>query len=55
VADKWDPVRKGLDKWMGLVPKFGVVWIVLDILPHLPDALAKKIVDKALSALGLGD
>jgi hypothetical protein len=40
---------------LSLVPKFGVAWIVLDILPHLPDAIAKKIVDKVLNVLGLGD
>lgn len=26
-----------------------------DVLPHLPDHIAKKIVDKVLDALGLGD
>lgn len=55
MADKWEPVRKGLDRWLALLPKFGIAWIVLDILPHLPDALAKKIVDKFLGMIGLGD
>lgn len=55
MADKWEPVRKGLDRWLALVPKFGIAWIVLDILPYLPDELAKKIVDKFLGMIGLGD
>jgi hypothetical protein len=31
------------------------LYMLCDILPHLPDAIAKKIVDKVLNALGLGD
>jgi hypothetical protein len=31
------------------------LYFLCDLLPHLPDALAKKIVDKVLGLLGLGD
>jgi hypothetical protein len=31
------------------------LYMLCDLLPHLPDAIAKKIVDKVLGALGLGD
>lgn len=31
------------------------LYFLCDILPRLPEPLAKKIVDKILSALGLGD
>lgn len=55
MADKWGPVKKGFERWFGLLPKFGIAFIVLDILPHLPDALAKKVADKILGMLGLGD
>lgn len=55
MADKWAETRKGFDRWFKLLPKFGVALIVLDILPHLPDALAKKVADKILGMLGLGD
>lgn len=55
MADKWAETRKGLDKWFKLLPKFGIAYIAADILPYLPDALAKKIVDKFLGMIGLGD
>jgi hypothetical protein len=31
------------------------LYMLCDILPHIPDALAKKIVDKILNMFGLGD
>lgn len=31
------------------------LYFLCDLLPRLPDPLAKKIVDKILNALGLGD
>jgi hypothetical protein len=31
------------------------VYMLCDILPRIPDALAKKIVDKLLAAAGLGE
>lgn len=31
------------------------LYILCDILPHIPDPIAKKIVDKILNMLGLGD
>jgi hypothetical protein len=54
-GDKWAETRKGLDKWFRLLPYFGTVYILLDILPYLPDSIAKKIVDKLLAAAGLGE
>jgi hypothetical protein len=46
-------VREGFEKWIKLVVYLGAVWVVLDILPHLPDELAKRIMDKMLGAIGL--
>lgn len=51
--DPWAEVRKGLDKWFKLVFYVGCIWIILDILPHLPDELALRIVNKLLGTIGL--
>lgn len=32
-----------------------VLYWLCDLLPHLPDPIAKKIADKVLNMLGLGD
>ena len=49
----WDEVRKGFDKWFKFACNMGVLWIILDILPHLPEELGKKIADKLLAMIGL--
>lgn len=46
-------MREGFEKWIRLVCYMGVLYIILDILPHLPDELAKRVADKLLGALGL--
>lgn len=51
--DSLEEIKKGLDKWFKLVFYVGCIWILLDILPHLPDELAIRIIDKLLSTIGL--
>ena len=51
--DYLQEMRDGLDKWFRLVFYLGVLWIILNILPHLPDELGKRVADKLLSLLGL--
>ena len=46
-------LKKGIDKWIKLATYSAVLWIILDILPHLPDDLGKKVADKLLAAVGL--
>lgn len=46
-------LKKGIDKWIKLATYVAVLIIVLDILPHLPDELGKKVADKMLAAVGL--
>lgn len=48
---------RGLSKFMRSTYVHILVglYMLCDILPHIPDALAKKIVDKLLAAAGLGD
>lgn len=46
-------MREGVEKWIRLCCLIAVLWIILDILPHLPDALGKRIVDKLLGMIGL--
>ena len=48
-----EEVKKGLDMCINLVANTAVLWIILDILPHLPDELGKRVADKLLGALGL--
>jgi len=46
-------MRDGVEKWFRLVFYLGVLWIILDILPHLPAELGKRITDKLLGMIGL--
>lgn len=46
-------MREGFEKWMRFTCYMLVLFIILDILPHLPDALGKRIVDKLLGLIGL--
>lgn len=46
-------LKKGVDKWIKFATYAAVLWIILDILPHLPDDLGKKVADKLLAAVGL--
>ena len=45
--------RDGFEKWCKLACYVSVLWIILDILPHLPDEIGKKVADKMLGAVGL--
>lgn len=51
--DHLKELKKGIDKWIKLATYAAVLWIVLDILPHLPDELGKKVADKLLESVGL--
>lgn len=46
-------VQEGFEKWCKLAFYTSILWIILDILPHLPDELGKKVADKLLSMIGL--
>lgn len=46
-------LKKNIDKWIKLATYVAVLLVVLDILPHLPDELGKKVADKMLAAIGL--
>jgi len=45
--------REGLDKWFRLACKIAVLWWILDLLPHLPDAIANRVIDKLFGMIGL--
>jgi hypothetical protein len=45
--------REGFEKWCKLAFYTSILWIILDILPHLPEALGKKVADKLLGMVGL--
>lgn len=46
-------MREGAEKWMKLACYAGVLWIVFDILPRLPEDIGKRVADKLLGAVGL--
>jgi hypothetical protein len=46
-------LKRGIDRWIKFATYAAVLCIVLDILPHLPDELGKKVADKLLAAVGL--
>ena len=48
-------MQDGLEKWFQLACKVALAWWVLDLLPLLPDDLAKKVINKILGMFGLGD
>lgn len=52
-----DELFKGLDRFLTdkRVHVLVGLYMLCDILPHIPDPIAKKIVDKLLGMLGLGD
>jgi len=45
--------REGFEKWCKLAFYTAILWIILDILPHLPDEMGKKVADKLLGLVGL--
>lgn len=45
--------REGFDKWLRLCCKVAVVWWILDVLPHLPDEIAQRVIKKLFSMIGL--
>jgi hypothetical protein len=45
--------RDGFEKWCKLAFYTSILWIILDILPHLPDEMGKKVADKLLGIVGL--
>lgn len=45
--------REGFEKWCKVAFYTAILWIILDILPHLPEALGKKVADKLLGVVGL--
>lgn len=53
----FDELFKGLDRFLTNTKVHILIglYMLCDILPHLPEPLAKKIVDKVLGLLGLGD
>ena len=46
--------QKQADKFFKIFAKLYVAYLVIGLLPHLPDKLAGKIVDKLLGMIGLG-
>lgn len=53
MADKWREVRKGFEKWMRLACYCMVGIIFLNVLPHLPDEIAVRIIDALLEKVGI--
>lgn len=51
--DHLKELKRGIDRWIKLATYSAVLWIILDILPHLPDELGKKVADKLLKMIGL--
>jgi len=45
--------QKQFDLFCKVFVRICVAWWVLGLLPHLPDELASKIVDKLLGMIGL--
>jgi hypothetical protein len=45
--------REGFEKWMKLACFAMCLWILLDLLPRLPEDLGKRVADKLLGAVGL--
>ena len=45
--------QKQADKFFKIFAKLYVAYLVIGLLPHLPDELASKIVDKLLGMIGL--
>jgi len=45
--------QKQFDLFLKVLVRMCVVWWVLGLLQHLPDELAKKIVDKLFGMIGL--
>jgi hypothetical protein len=45
--------REGFEKWIRLVCFMAVIWIILDILPRLPEEIGKRVADKLLGMFGL--
>lgn len=46
-------MRDGFEKWLKFTCAMLVLWLILNILPHLPAELGKRIVDKLLGMIGL--
>jgi hypothetical protein len=46
--------QKQADKFFKIFAKLYVAYLVVGLLPHLPDELAGKIVNKLLGMIGLG-
>jgi len=57
----WEAGLREFDRGLARFLRMPMVWaaaamyFLADLLPHLPDPIAKKIMDKFLAALGLGD
>jgi len=45
--------QKQADKFFKIFARLYVAYLVIGLLPHLPDELAGKIVDKFLGMIGL--
>ena len=45
--------QKQADKFFKIFARLYVAYLVIGLLPHLPDELAEKIVNKLLGIIGL--
>lgn len=45
--------RDGFEKWIRFCAYVWVIWIFLDVLPHLPTEVGKRIVDAIFKKLGI--
>ena len=44
---------EGFEKWLKLCACAWVLWIILDILPHLPESIGERVANKLLGLVGL--
>jgi len=51
--DYLQEAKDGFEKWFRLACKIAFLWWLLDLLPHLPDELALRVINKVLGMVGL--
>ena len=53
MSDGWQEFRDGFDKWLKYSCYLAFVWVAIDVLPLLPVSIADRLIEAALSKLGI--
>lgn len=51
--DAWREFLDGFDRWLKYTCYLGFVWVFIDILPYLPAEIADRLIEAALSKIGV--